>query len=202
MHWYDGLCTLVYTSHFLATPIVAAILWLRARDLWIRYISRVIVLSFGGLITYVLFPEAPPWLASQRRSTWEPVSRLSTHGVDLAARRGREHRRWRRPRAPVPTRSRPCRPCTPRSQPSSRCSSARLLTTRWRYLLLLYPLAMAFTLVYTGEHYVLDCIAGALYALAAHFGIRWWERRRAARGADPATEVAEATSIDDVPQPS
>ena len=30
-HWYDALITLVYTSHFLATPVLAAVLWLRDR---------------------------------------------------------------------------------------------------------------------------------------------------------------------------
>jgi membrane-associated phospholipid phosphatase len=32
--------------------------------------------------------------------------------------------------------------------------------------LALYPLAMAFSLVYSGEHYVVDCIAGWIYAAA------------------------------------
>ena len=30
--WYDALATLVYITHFLATPIVAAVLWLRNRE--------------------------------------------------------------------------------------------------------------------------------------------------------------------------
>jgi membrane-associated phospholipid phosphatase len=39
---------------------------------------------------------------------------------------------------------------------------------RWwqRCLLALYPLAMGVTLVYGGEHYVVDEIAGVIYALA------------------------------------
>jgi len=37
---------------------------------------------------------------------------------------------------------------------------------RWaRVPLALYPPAMAFALVYSGEHYVVDCIAGWLYAI-------------------------------------
>ena len=35
---------------------------------------------------------------------------------------------------------------------------------RWRWLLPLYPLAMAFALVYTGEHFVIDVLLGWLYA--------------------------------------
>jgi len=37
------------------------------------------------------------------------------------------------------------------------------LRTRLRWLLWLYPLAMAFALVYSGEHYVVDIVAGWIY---------------------------------------
>ena len=52
------------------------------------------------------------------------------------------------------------------------------LRSRWRYLLALYPMAMGFTLVYTGEHYVLDLAAGVFYALTIHFALNRWEARR------------------------
>ncbi|WP_375481451.1 phosphatase PAP2 family protein [uncultured Jatrophihabitans sp.] len=199
VHWYDGLCTLVYTSHFLATPIVAAILWLRARRLWIRYITRVIILSFSGLLTYVLFPEAPPWLAA-KDGDLAPVARLSTRGwIWLHA--GNVNTTLAKAQTAGSN--------AVAAMPSLHTAFATLialfigslLTTRWRYLLVLYPMAMAFTLVYTGEHYVLDCVAGVLYALAVHFAVSWWERRRAARGDDPAAEVAEPTSLEPEMEP-
>jgi len=50
------------------------------------------------------------------------------------------------------------------------------MTSRWRALLALYPLAMGTTLVYFGEHYVVDLLAGALLAglvmAVAHAGFR------------------------------
>ncbi len=194
VHWYDAACTIVYTTHFLATPVVAAILWLRARQIWIRYISRVILLSFSGLVTYVLFPEAPPWLAA-RDGDLAPVGRLSArgwillHAGDVNTTLAKAQTAGSNAVA---------------AMPSLHTAFATLIAlfigslfaSRWRYLFVLYPLAMAFTLVYTGEHYVLDCVAGAIYALAVHFGVRWWERRRAARGDDPADDIAEATSLD------
>ena len=36
---------------------------------------------------------------------------------------------------------------------------------KWRWLLPLYPLLMAFSLVYTGEHYVFDILLGWVYAI-------------------------------------
>jgi membrane-associated phospholipid phosphatase len=177
VHWYDALATLVYTSHFLATPILAAILWLRNRTVWLAYITRVIALAFAGLVTYVLFPEAPPWLAA-RDGLIDPVARLSARGwiwlhaghvqhlLDNAQRDGSN---------PVA------------AMPSLHVAFATLvaiciggqLVGRWRYLLALYPVAMGLVLVYTGEHYVLDLIAGVAYAVIVHTLVSRWERSRA-----------------------
>jgi membrane-associated phospholipid phosphatase len=40
-------------------------------------------------------------------------------------------------------------------------------------LLAAYPVAMAFSLVYTGEHYVVDCLAGWAYATATFLVVNW-----------------------------
>jgi membrane-associated phospholipid phosphatase len=53
-------------------------------------------------------------------------------------------------------------------------------------LLLAYPLAMTFTLMYSGEHYFIDVLVGWAYVvaifLAVGLGERWWRNRRAADG--------------------
>jgi membrane-associated phospholipid phosphatase len=51
------------------------------------------------------------------------------------------------------------------------------LRGRWRWLLLLYPLAMSFMLVYYAEHYVIDIVAGFGAAGLALWGCAMWERR-------------------------
>ena len=53
------------------------------------------------------------------------------------------------------------------------------LHRRWRPLLVAYPLVMTFSLVYTGEHYLTDCLAGALLAVGVHWVGTRVERRRA-----------------------
>jgi membrane-associated phospholipid phosphatase len=191
VHWYDGLCTLVYTSHFLATPILAGILWLRDRAVWLRYISRVVLLAVAGLITYCLFPEAPPWYAAQDGLT-DPISRLSARGwIWLHAGNVNEllARAQNGGSNPVA------------AMPSLHAAFAVLvaitigarLRTRWRWLLALYPAAMGFTLVYCGEHYVLDLVFGVAYALAVHYGVGAWEARRDRRTPDPRTKGLERT---------
>jgi membrane-associated phospholipid phosphatase len=191
VYWYDALFTLIYTTHFLTTPVLAAILWIRNRTLWLRYISRVIVLSVAGLITYCLFPEAPPWLAA-RDGLIDPVARLSArgwiwlHASNVNSALATAQNDGSNPVAAMP------------SLHTAFAALAALfialqLRSRWRWLLVLYPVAMGFTLVYTGEHWVLDIVVGVLYALAAHLAVSWWERRRALRTRIPAADLPESS---------
>ncbi len=177
-HWYDAVATLVYTSHFLATPIVAAVLWLRDREAWLGFVRRIIVLSVLGLLTYTLFPAAPPWYAA-RDGVIDPVIRASSRGwiwlhINHAGNLLSEGQAAANPVA---------------AMPSLHTAFATIIVLflwprvprPWRWLLLLYPLAMGLALVYLGEHYVVDVVAGVLYALVTHFAVLRWERWRAAR---------------------
>jgi membrane-associated phospholipid phosphatase len=194
VHWYDAACTLVYTSHFLATPILAAVLWLRDRTLWLRYISRVVLLAVAGLITYCLFPEAPPWLAARDHLT-APVARLSArgwiwlHASNLNSALAHAQNDGSNPVAAMPSLH------TAFATLVALTIGARL-HSRWRYLLALYPVAMGFTLVYCGEHYVLDLVAGVIYALAAHAALNWWEARRARRRGEPRPARSPLDDVD------
>ncbi len=196
VYWYDAACTLVYTSHFLATPVLAGVLWLRTRVTWLRFITRVIVLSVAGLVTYCLFPEAPPWLAA-RDGLSAPVSRLSARGWewfhlgDVNATLARAQTDGTNAVAAMPS-------LHTAFATLVALTIASRLRTRWRWLLALYPVAMGYTLVYTGEHYVLDLLAGVAYALVVHRAVSRWEARRArlhheraAAAADRPTSAAE-----------
>ena len=195
VYWYDVAITLVYTTHFLATPVLAAVLWLRDRTQWLRYISRVVVLAVAGLITYVFFPEAPPWLAARDGVIHEPVGRLSARGWEWLHLGDVGH-------ALASAQTDGANPVA--AMPSLHVAFACLVAmfiasrmrTRWRWLLVLYPIGMGYTLVYSGEHYVLDLVAGVGYALGAHYAVAAWERRRARTRAAPALETAEGLPIE------
>ncbi|MGN6609467.1 MAG: phosphatase PAP2 family protein [Jatrophihabitans sp.] len=179
VHWYDALLTLVYTSHFVATPVLAAVLWLRDRVYWLRYIARVVVLSVFGLITYILFPEAPPWLAAQDGLT-PAVERLSPRGWswfhlgDVESLLTQAQSGGSNPVAAMPSLHFAMAVLVA-------AAIAGRLRTRWRWLLALYPAAMGFALVYLGEHWVLDLVAGAVYAAITTWLVaradRWWTAR-------------------------
>jgi membrane-associated phospholipid phosphatase len=71
---------------------------------------------------------------------------------------------------------------------------------RWwaRAGLLAYALFMAFTLVYSAEHYVSDILLGWLYAAGVVAAVGWWRRRREARRPEPESEpVPEPAALAD-----
>lgn len=168
LHWYDYGAWLVYASYFLATYVVAAFLWFFARDLFRRFVAIIVLLSFMGFATYAAFPAAPPWLASQEGALdpttrsigviWGeiPVAHFNTFFE--------EGSQYSNPVAAVP---------------SLHAAYTLLITLvlwrlapRWgRVLLAAYPGAMAFALVYTAEHYVVDILLGFLYALIAFWAV-------------------------------
>ena len=171
--WWEAIASIVYGSHFVVTPLVLAVLWLRDRARWVRYARLVVALSVAGLITYVLYPAAPPWLAA-RDGVIEPVDRLSGVGWEVLGL----------PRAGALLADSQGQVNQVAAVPSLHTAFAVLTCLvllpvarrRWqRVLLIAYPLAMALVLVWSGEHYVIDTLLGALYAGAvAVVAARGW----------------------------
>jgi hypothetical protein len=171
VRWWDYAVWLVYLSHFVATPVLAGVLWVFLHRHFSRFAAMVCALAAFGFATYVVFPAAPPWLAAQHGQlgpahrlvpvVWAHVpihnfDSLFTHGVKFANNVA--------------------------AVPSLHAAYALLVTLYlWRIcpvwtrpLLALYPPAMTFALVYAGEHYVVDCIAGWLYAALVFVAVDRW----------------------------
>lgn len=176
--WYDVIFWGVYLTHFLATPLLAAILWKLDRRRFRTFGVFVAVLSIAGLITYALFPATPPWMAAGAHLT-APVVRviplvwpaLGLHSAGSLVEHGYHYAN------------------DVAAVPSLHAAFSLLIAVtlwprrrRWlRPLVALYPLAMGFALVYGAEHYVCDILLGWLYTvvtlLAARALLRWWEHR-------------------------
>jgi membrane-associated phospholipid phosphatase len=171
VRWYDYLTWVVYISYFFGTTAVLVVLWWRSRRLFWRFASNVLALSFVGCLTFFLYPADPPWLASQQGYIVGSIERLigpigSHIPVISGARLWETGTEYANPVA---------------SMPSLHAAFTFLIAlflvtrtrSRWRHLLWLYPLAMTFALVYSGEHYVVDVLAGWIYAAVVFFGIEW-----------------------------
>jgi membrane-associated phospholipid phosphatase len=178
LRWWDYLTWFVYLTHFFATLVVAAILWTWAHDKFARFATMVCVLALTGFATYALYPAVPPWLAARHGNigqsnrligiVWQHVP-IAHYGSLFE--KGQSYAN------------------NVAAMPSLHAAYALLVTLylwrlvpRWtRPLLAAYPPAMAFALVYSGEHYIVDCLAGWIYATASFVTVNLWFERRSRR---------------------
>ena len=160
--WWQAVAALVYGSHFVVTPLVLGIFWVRDRRRWSRYALLVVSLSAAGLVTYVLYPAAPPWLAAKEGAI-EPVHRLSGGGWQVLGL----------PRAGALLTHGQGQVNQVAAVPSLHTAFAVLMClillplarrTWLRAALVSYAVLMPLVLVWAGEHYVVDTLLGALYA--------------------------------------
>ncbi|TQN42469.1 PAP2 superfamily protein [Blastococcus colisei] len=180
--WWKAVASLVYASHFVVTPVVLGVLWVRNRDRWKTFARLVVGLSAAGLATYVLYPAAPPWLAA-KDGVIEPVRRLSGAGWEVLGL----------PRAGALLADSQGQVNQVAAVPSLHTAFAVLVCLvllpvarrRWQRVVLLgYGPAMAVVLVWAGEHYVIDTLLGAVYAVAVVLvAAQWraWRRRMSPR---------------------
>jgi membrane-associated phospholipid phosphatase len=171
-HVWDYAAFLVYLSYFFVPLTLALLVWkLRHQD-FRRYVFLWISLCFAAFITYALYPASPPWMASLQGHI-QHMTRINVVisqklGVDASRLMGSQHFVNR-----------------VAAVPSLHVATPVLIalffwpisSRRRRWALVAWPLAMGFSLVYLGEHYVFDILLGALYAVAVYvFGNRIWDR--------------------------
>jgi membrane-associated phospholipid phosphatase len=161
-HWYDVVAALVYVTHFVTIPLITAVVWFRLRDRFGEWLTAVLSMSLLGIAGYLAYPAAPPWLAAQSGDigALDRISHLGWEGLGLDGI-GRLVELGQSGSNPVA------------AMPSLHAGAALLAALfLWpsvsrvsRVLLATYALAMALTLVYSGEHYVVDVLAGWLVAV-------------------------------------
>lgn len=184
--WWEMLASWVYFSHFVVAITVALVLWLRSRADWAAFMRRFLFLCVAGLATYFAYPAAPPWWAYEHGYLAE-VARISTRGWAELGLHGAFNALNAGQLASNPV----------AAMPSLHTAWALLVVVfflprvarRWWPLLLAYPVAMALTLVYTGEHYVVDVFAGWAYVgvsfLVVGLAERWMIAARRGRCGGP-----------------
>ena len=180
IQWYDVFGSIIYFTHFFVPVATSVYLWIRYREQWIRYIRRFASVLFAGVLTYIVMPTVPPWMAASdqypyqileplQRSTGRGWSWLGLDTVGNVLLRGQQQSN---PTAALP---------------SLHAAFAlfvvvffwQRITKPWvRYMSLLFPLSMAWSLVYFGEHYVTDILAGWAYVGASFWFWNRWEAKR------------------------
>ncbi|MCH7730562.1 phosphatase PAP2 family protein [Patescibacteria group bacterium] len=147
-----------YLGHFILPVAVLYLLWRKNLSVFRITIGAITLVSILGFITFALFPAAPPWMASldgtipkverlilfhlnQLFTDWLPklYANLSPNEV-----------------APFPA--------LHAAYPAVLFLASNKYFPRFKWLFLANTLIVSFTIVLFAEHYVIDIIAGWLYA--------------------------------------
>jgi PAP2 superfamily len=162
VHWYDIAVWAVYLTHFFAVWLVAALLWRRSRDRFGRYAVLTSVVTLAAFLVYWRYPAQPPWLAADLGHL-APVDRIVPSVWD---RLGVSSMQSVYENSSLVN--------TVAAMPSLHAAYPFMLllffrTAGWavRAALGAYTLAMGFALVYGGEHFLADILAGWVLAAAA-----------------------------------
>lgn len=173
LQWYDYLAVILYVSHFIIPMLVAFVFWLFDRKLFKKYTWAFLILSYLAFFTYIIFPATPPWMASAQgylpplnkimdqvlSSFAHPISVPSIYqffGANLVA----------------------AFPSLHAAYPWLIFLFLRQKFHRLSYISLLYVLGVWFAVIYLGEHYFIDVVAGVVYSSIAYLIIEKRSRQK------------------------
>ncbi len=160
LSWLDFLSAIFYFLHFALPLAFGFILWLYNRSYFKRFVTAILLLSYAAWLTFLAYPAAPPWMAGNEgylpkvHKIMDEVLRIFPDKWDLPTV---YHRFNPNPVAAMP------------SLHGAYPLLVLLFALKFFKLralpFLLYVLVSWFSIVYLGEHYVVDILAGALYAV-------------------------------------
>ncbi len=189
IQWYDFLFYLAYMLHFVLPVALALVIWKTRISHYWHYITAYVGVSFAGFLTFLAFPAAPPWLASDK-GIIEPIVRISSHvfyAFGIKDFPSVYNRLSPNPVAAVPSLHAAFSTLfalyiTVLFKPEKRQKKWSWATLRW--LAWSHPLLIWVGTVYQGEHYAIDEILGILYAIAAYYaaphilqGVLWCSKK-------------------------
>ncbi len=168
VRWYDYALYLPYLLFFALPFGLAILVWkTRVKHYW-NVITSYTITFFGAFLCFLVFPAAPPWMASDQHRI-EHIQRISSdvwrslgiHDFPLLY----DHI------APNPVAAVPSL--------HAACSTLfsiyvfKLYGRRWGALSMLYPAMIYFGVIYQGEHYAFDVFVGVLLAIGAYLATPW-----------------------------
>jgi membrane-associated phospholipid phosphatase len=205
----DYLTAAGYNLHLPEPFMVAYFLWRLNRAIYFQFVAATLVVLVLGLITFILFPAVPPWLAGQPLVRFEGQY-LKPWVAAASGYPGGLHAAWQHTRVllpditnrfglvlashPLPFVGSPlfyifkfrgdqvaAFPSEHAAFPLLEYFAIRAAAPRVAWAMVLWVLFVLFTIVYLGEHWVTDAIAGYVLAIVVWTCVRWYTARRSER---------------------
>ncbi|MBD3385630.1 phosphatase PAP2 family protein [candidate division KSB1 bacterium] len=158
----DYFALFIYLSFFWLPMTFAFYLWIKNKEVFKRFLTAFALLSFMGLLTYLIFPAYPPWMASDfgllpplKRHLWN----LNIGQWALSIFSGSNYN----PIAPLPSLHAAWALLTSYFMAKVFYSRLGILS----HFFYIYFILVSMTIIYSGDHYVVDILAGVLYTIIA-----------------------------------
>lgn len=170
--WEDSVATAAYLAYYIAPVLVGLLWWFKKRGSYHRFAASLLVLCALAFLTYIVMPTVPPWLAYPQ----------SVHEITDSTIRG-----WNLPAqlvsiyldhdynlyAAFPS----LHAAFPVVLVFYGWKRSRLLGSA----MMVYATVVWISIVFLGEHYVVDIAGGIAYAVAAILAVECAVRWRATR---------------------
>jgi len=159
--WYDIVAAMTYSFHLFLPVMFAYFIWIQDRQLFRKFRDSFILLSYAALITFLLYPSAPPWLANDT-GYLQPVHKVlfeMDHVYSMVTIQTIYLLVNANPVAAIPS--------LHVGFPWLMFLFAMKYWGRRGIVTILLPFGIGLSAVYLGEHYVIDLIIGVAYATAA-----------------------------------
>jgi len=167
--WLDLATMYFYFMHFVLPVAAGFLLWLRSRELYWRYAAALLLLSFLAFVTYLFFPSTPPWLQLPGQVHQIQHDTVIKLGLDYFV-------------SPVYDHLDPNRYAAfPSLHAAFPVLAALYVWGAYRkvaVLLCVWAACVWFSVVYLGEHYVVDALDGLLYVAVAVAAVELAARKR------------------------
>ena len=168
--------TVVYMLHFALPLATGFVLWMWRRPQYYDYVASLILLAMVGFMTYLLIPAAPPWFAAREGVLDGPdglpvIAYLKPEAFErIADALGFDGKyMYSFAFGGVNPNLVAAFPSLHVAFPFLAFLALRRAFGRIGWLAFAYTLLVAFSVVYTGDHWVIDLIAGAAFAYVAHY---------------------------------
>jgi membrane-associated phospholipid phosphatase len=153
----DWVAMVFYFMHFPLPIVVGFLFWVNSRTHYRHFVAALLLMAFVAFVTYLFWPSAPPWYqeGGVHKVIDETIRKWGVHYVVSPVYQNLNPNRFA---------------AFPSLHAAFPALAAMYAWSRYRWLavaLLGWTAAVWVSIVYLGEHYFVDALAGLAYAGAA-----------------------------------